>query len=86
MADADPVGSGQQTVIKGMAWLGAADHTGIQILYLKSISKVEQLNTGGNRKCTFYLNREGNKLIQTGDKSQKTRFLLRGTGDHFLTC
>lgn len=30
--------------------------------YLKSISKVEQLNTGGNGKCTFYLNREGNSF------------------------
>ena len=62
MADADPVGTGQQTVIKGTAWLGAADHMGTRILYLKSISLVEQLNTGGNGKCIFYRNREGNSF------------------------
>lgn len=68
----------------GRRGLGLLTERDTGILYLKSISGEEQLNTGGKGKCTFYLNRKG--TIQTGDRSQKTHFLLRGTGDHFLTC
>lgn len=39
----------------GMAWLAAADHTGTWILYLKSISEMEQLNTEGMENVLFTL-------------------------------
>lgn len=39
----------------GTAWLGAADYTGTRILYLKSISEMEQLNTEGMENVLFTL-------------------------------
>lgn len=52
MADADPVASRRSS---GTAWLGAADYTGTRILYLKSISEMEQLNTEGMENVLFTL-------------------------------